>query len=87
MGKKLCVGSIPFAATDEDLGNFFAEAGNVVSANIIMDRQTGRSKGFGFVEFDTDEAAASAVEMFNGKEMMGREIVVNEARPPKPREF
>jgi RNA recognition motif-containing protein len=80
MATKLFVGSLPFKTTDEELKQLFAEAGNVVSANIITDRETGRSRGFGFVEFDADEDAQKAIEMFNGKELDGREIVVNEAR-------
>ena len=71
--------------TDADLESTFAEFGTVSSAKIIMDRETNRSKGFGFVEFNSKEDAESAIENLNGKEVSGRSLVVNEARPPKPR--
>ena len=76
----LFVGSLPFSTTDDDLKAHFEQAGTVVSAKVIMDRETGRSRGFGFVEMENEEAANKAIEMFNGKEMGGREIVVNSAR-------
>ena len=85
MATKLFVGGLPFSATQEELQNFFAEAGQVVSATIITDKMTGRSKGFGFVEMSNDDEAKKAVDMFNGKEMGGRKITVNEARPMQPR--
>jgi len=81
MAKKLYVGSLSYGTTDEMLKTTFAQAGTVVSATIIMDKMSGRSKGFGFVEMSTDEEALKAVEMFNGKELDGRTLVVNEARP------
>ncbi|NIR16086.1 MAG: RNA-binding protein [Desulfobacterales bacterium] len=86
MAKKLYVGNISFRATEEDLQELFAGAGNVESVRIITDRETGRSKGFGFVEMVTEEGARKAIEMFNGKELKERAIVVNEARPQQPRE-
>ena len=67
--------------TDEGLKEAFAEAGPVASANVIIDKMSGRSRGFGFVEMETDESAATAVETMNGKELDGRKLVVNEARP------
>lgn len=85
MAKKLYVGSLSYDTTDESLKNFFSEAGTVETATVIMDRMSGRSKGFGFVEMATDEEAQKAVEMFNGKELDGRTIVVNEARPMEER--
>lgn len=81
MGKKLFVGSVAWATTDEGLNEAFSKAGTVVSAQIIKDRDSGRSKGFGFVEMSSDEEAASAIEMWNGKELDGRKIAVSEARP------
>lgn len=81
MAKKLYVGGINYDTTDEELKAAFAEAGTVDSAVIIMDRMTGRSKGFGFVEMATDEDAQKAMEMWNGKEFAGRTLTVNEARP------
>ncbi|MBI5152288.1 RNA-binding protein [Candidatus Peregrinibacteria bacterium] len=91
MAKKLYVGSLSYNTTDDSLKNHFATAGAVTSATIIMDRMSGRSKGFGFVEFENDDDAAKAIEMFNGKELDGRSLVVNEARPmterPPRRDF
>ncbi len=81
MAKKLYVGSLSYSATDDTLKNAFSQAGTVVSASIIIDKMSGRSKGFGFVEMSTDEEAQKAIEMFNGKELDGRTIIVNEARP------
>ena len=71
--------------TDAELESTFAAFGAVSSAKVIMDRETNRSKGFGFVEFDSKEEAEAAIENLNGKDVSGRSIVVNEARPPKPR--
>jgi len=85
MGKRLFVGSLSFNTTEDGLKAAFAGAGNVESVAIITDRMTGRPKGFGFVEMSTDEEAAKAIEMLNGKELDGRTIVVNEARPQEPR--
>lgn len=81
MAKKLYVGNFPYSTTDADLQQMFQEAGAVESAAIIMDKMSGRSKGFGFVEMADDAAAAKAIEMFNGKDLGGRALVVNEARP------
>src|SRR5207245_11621378 len=86
MGKKLYVGNLPFNATDEALQEIFAQAGSVQSAKIITDRDTGRSKGFGFVEMSTDQEAADAIQKFNGAEYGGRNMTVAEARPMAPRE-
>ena len=81
MSKKLFVGSLPWAVTDEALKEAFATYGNVISANVVTDRQTGRSRGFGFVEFENDSEATAAIEALNGSELDGRNIVVNEAKP------
>ncbi|MDP2656674.1 MAG: RNA-binding protein [bacterium] len=81
MAKKLYVGGINFSTTDEALREAFSQAGTVESATIIMDRDSGRSKGFGFVEMASDEQATAAIEMFNGKELDGRRLTVSEARP------
>ncbi len=81
MAKKLFVGGIPFSATEQDLRDHFASAGAVESATIIMDRATGRSKGFGFVEMTTEEEAQNAVATLNGSDLSGRTINVSEARP------
>lgn len=85
MAKKLYIGNLPYTATDEQLREMFSKAGEVEEAAVLMDRVTGRSRGFGFVTMAADEGAASAVEMFNGTEMDGRKLVVNEARPMTPR--
>jgi len=81
MAKKIYVGNLSFQTTDADLNDMFSEVGQVESVQIITDRDTGRSKGFGFVEMSDDEAAAKAIERFNGKEVNGRALTVNEARP------
>src|SRR3989337_4155811 len=85
MATKLYVGSLPFATTQEQLSAMLSQAGSVSSATIITDKMTGRSRGFGFVEMSTDEEAQKAIEMFNGHEMEGRKLIVNEARPMQPR--
>lgn len=85
MAKKLYVGNLPYSADDASLGQFFAEAGTVESAQVVMDRMSGRSRGFGFVEMATDEEAQTAVAQLNGKDFDGRAIVVNEARPQTDR--
>ena len=85
MATKLFIGSLAWATTDDSLKDFFAAAGTVVSASVIMDRETNRSKGFGFVEMSSDEEAKKAVDELNGKELDGRAIVVNEARPREER--
>lgn len=79
--KRLFVGSLSFNTTDESLAEAFGAAGTVVSAKVITDRDTGRSKGFGFVEMSTVEEAKAAIEMFAGKELDGRTLTVNFARP------
>ncbi len=81
MAKKLYVGGLPYQTTDDELRSLFAEAGAVESANVIMDKMTGRSRGFGFVTMPNDDEATKAIETMNGKEMGGRTITVNEARP------
>lgn len=85
MGNKIYVGNLPFSATSENLNEMFSQFGTVDSAKIVMDRDTGRSKGFGFVEMSTGEEAAAAIEKLNGSDMGGRSLVVNEARPMEPR--
>ncbi len=85
MGTKLYVGSLSYDTTDDSLKQHFSQAGNVVSASVLVDRMSGRSRGFGFVEMATPEEAAKAIEMFNGQELDGRTIVVNEAKPMEPR--
>ena len=85
MAKKLYVGGISYSTSDSALKDAFAQVGEVVSATIIMDKMTGRSKGFGFVEMAEDSAADAAIEMWNGKELDGRKLTVNEARPMEPR--
>jgi len=85
MSKKLYVGNLAFQTTSQDLQQLFAQAGTVESASVIEDRDTGQSKGFAFVEMSTDEEAASAIEQFNGKEVAGRALKVNEARPRENR--
>lgn len=86
MGKKLYVGNLPFSATDQVLGDTFAQCGTVESAKIIVDRDTGRSKGFGFVEMSTEAEAADAISKFNGVDFDGRQMTVSEAKPMAPRE-
>lgn len=81
MGNKLYVGNLSFRVTSEDLQEHFAAAGAVQSANVVMDRETGRSRGFGFVEMADDDAATAAIAQFNGTDYDGRNLVVNEARP------
>ena len=86
-GKKLYVGNLAYGVTEEALAELFSQAGTVESAAVITDRATGRSKGFGFVEMATEEEAKAAIEMFNGKEVQERAMVVNPARPREPRNF
>lgn len=85
MAQKLYVGNLPYTTTDDTLRAAFEECGTVESASVITDRMSGRSKGFGFVEMSTDEEAAAAIEKWNGQEMDGRKLVVNEARPMEER--
>lgn len=86
MGKKLYVGNLPFSATDQTLTDTFSQCGTVESSKIIIDRDSGRSKGFGFVEMSTDAEAADAINKFNGADYEGRPMTVNEARPMAPRD-
>lgn len=86
MATKLFVGSLAFSVTDDELADFFGSAGNVVSAKVIMDRETNRSRGFGFVEMGSDDEAQAAIKNLDGKELNGRAIAVNEARPQERRE-
>lgn len=83
--KKLFVGALSFETTEDVLAGAFAQAGTVVSAVIIKDRMTQRSKGFGFVEMETEEMAQAAIAMWNGQELDGRSVAVNEARPLEKR--
>ena len=85
MSTKLYVGNLAFQTTSQDLQQLFAQAGTVESANVVEDRDTGRSRGFAFVEMATQEEANSAIEQFNGKELGGRALKVNEARPRENR--
>src|SRR5262245_55056248 len=85
MGKRLYVGNLPYSVTSDELQEMFGQHGNVTSAQVVSDRETGRSKGFGFVEMSTDEEATSAIENLNGKDMGGRSLTVNEARPKEER--
>jgi RNA recognition motif-containing protein len=85
MATKLYVGNLSFKTTGDDLREYFSQAGEVESASIIEDRETGRSRGFGFVEMATAEGAAAAIEQFNGKDLNGRNLTVNEARPKTDR--
>ena len=85
MGNKLYVGNLPYSVRDSDLEQSFGQFGTVTSAKVMMERDTGRSKGFGFVEMGSDAEALAAVEGMNGAPLGGRSIVVNEARPMEPR--
>ena len=83
MNKKLYVGNLPYSVTDDVLRQHFGQAGEVVSAQVMIDRMNGRPRGFGFVEMATEDAAKAAIDMFNLKEMDGRKLKVNEAMPPR----
>lgn len=85
MAKKLYVGNLAWTTNDESLKEAFSKAGNVESANVISDKMTGRSRGFGFVEMSNDDDAQKAIEMWNGQDLDGRKIAVNEAKPMEPR--
>lgn len=85
MSTKLYVGGIPYTSTESTLSDAFSKAGTVVSSSIIIDRMTGRSKGFGFVEMSNDEEAQKAIEIFNEQDFEGRKLTVNVARPLEPR--
>jgi RNA recognition motif-containing protein len=86
MATKLFVGSLAYSVTDQELEEFFAAAGNVTSAKVIMDRETNRSKGFGFVEMASDEEAKAAIDQLAGKELNGRAVAIDEAKPQENRE-
>ena len=86
MGRKLYVGNLPYSASQETLQATFSQCGTVDSATVITDRDTGRSKGFGFVEMASDGEAQKAIQELNGTDLEGRSIVVNEARPKAPRQ-
>ena len=83
MGKKLYVGNLPYRTDEQQLRDLFAEFGEITSVAIVTDRQTGRSRGFGFVEMETQEAADEAIERLHGHTLEDRDLVVNEARPPR----
>jgi cold-inducible RNA-binding protein len=85
MSKRLFVGGLSWDTTDTTLADFFAKIGSVQSASVIMDKFSGKSKGFGFVEMSTEEEAAKAVEQLNGQELDGRKVAVSEAKPQQPR--
>lgn len=85
MAKRLYVGNLPYTTNDDELREMFSQAGSVGSATVIMDKMSGRSKGFGFVEMTNDDEAQKAIDMFNGKDLGGRPMTVNEARPLEPR--
>lgn len=85
MNNRLYIGGLPYSSTEEDLKNHFAQAGNVIGAQIIIDRMTGRSRGFGFVEMGSEEEANKAIDMFHGKDFGGRTLTVNIARPKAER--
>ena len=87
MGTKIYVGNLDYSITGDQLKELFAQAGKVVDAVVISDRYSGRSKGFGFVEMSSEEEAKKAIEMLNGKDFQGRNLIVNEARPKQPRDF
>src|SRR5579862_7245614 len=85
MGTKLYVGNLSYDTTENDLRDLFAQAGAVTSVNLMQDRETGRPRGFGFVEMATEADTANAISMFNGKDFKGRALTVNEARPREER--
>ena len=85
MAKKLYVGGLPYSTTNDELKDVFSKAGEVASATVIIDKMSGRSRGFGFVEMSNDADADKAIEMFNEKELGGRKIMVNEAHPMEER--
>ena len=87
MGTKLYVGNLPFSSTESELQSLFSEAGGVAEVAVILDKFTGRSRGFAFVTMTDDAAAQKAVELFNGRNIGGRELQVNEARPKEDRPF
>ncbi len=85
MSKKLYVGNLPYSATDQTLADAFGECGTVESAKVIMDRDSGRSKGFAFVEMSSESEATNSIQRFNGSQLDGRAISVSEAKPQAPR--
>lgn len=85
MAKKLYVGNLPYSVQDQDLEQLFGQAGTVSSARVITDRDSGRSKGFGFVEMEDDQAALDSIERFNGQDFQGRALKVSEAKPQEGR--
>jgi RNA recognition motif-containing protein len=85
VGKKLYVGNLSYAVTEADLEEWFSQFGTVQSAQVIMDRDSGRSKGFAFVEMDTEAQAQAAIDGLNDQEAQGRRLTVNEAKPREPR--
>ena len=85
MAKKLYIGGLPYSTTNDQLRDAFAQAGDVSSATVIIDKMTGRSRGFGFVEMTNDDDAEKAITMWNGKDFGGRTLIVNEAKPMTPR--
>jgi len=85
MAKRLFIGSLPWSVTSDELRSAFSSVGTVSDAVVMTDRQTGKSKGFGFVEFPNDDEALAAIDKFNGCELHGRKIVVNEAAPKAPK--
>ncbi len=87
MNKKLYVGNLNYTTTEDDLRNLFGEVGTIVSVAVITDRMTGQSKGFAFVEMESESAAQEAIERFNNYELHQRNLTVNEARPPRERSF
>ncbi len=86
MGRKLYVGNLPYSANQQTLQNAFSQCGTVESVNVIMDRDTGQSKGFAFVEMSSDSEAQKAIQQLNGSSLDDREIKVNEAKPKAPRD-
>ena len=87
LGMNIYVGNLPYSTTPDELREVFAAFGEVAAARIVNDRETGRAKGFGFVEMPNDEEARKAIEALNGNDIGGRKAVVNEARPREPRQF
>ncbi len=87
MSKKLYVGNLNYTTTEEELNTLFSNCGKVVSVSLITDRDTGQSKGFGFVEMEADDGAQKAIKELDGSQLHGRSIKVNEARPPRERSF
>lgn len=85
MNNKLYIGNLSWNVNDDQLRAAFTQAGTVTSARVMMDKMTGRSRGFGFVEFETEEMAKAAIEMWNGKDLDGRKLVVNTAKPMEDR--